>query len=79
MRHRMHIGTIVSDAMIKVKFMAGGYLGVIEEYFISRLDPGTVFTFAGRNLELLMVKDMTAFVKKSNAKNRSYRAGWAAA
>ena len=68
MRHRMHIGTIVSDAMIKVKFMAGGYLGVIEEYFISRLDPGTVFTFAGRNLELLMVKDMTAFVKKSNAK-----------
>ncbi|MFX6861646.1 hypothetical protein ABTH25_19985, partial [Acinetobacter baumannii] len=44
MRHRMHIGTIVSDAMLKVKFMSGGYVGVIEEYFISRLEPGDVFT-----------------------------------
>ena len=31
MRHRLHIGTIVSDPMMKVKFMAGGYIGVIEE------------------------------------------------
>ncbi|MEO5683852.1 MAG: ligase-associated DNA damage response DEXH box helicase [Chitinophagaceae bacterium] len=67
MRHRMHIGTIVSDAMLKVKFMSGGYIGVIEEYFISRLDPGTVFTLAGRNLELVMIKDMTVIVKKSTA------------
>jgi ATP-dependent Lhr-like helicase len=41
--------------------------GVIEEYFISRLDPGTVFTLAGRNLELIMIKDMTVLVKKSNS------------
>lgn len=68
MRHRMHIGTIVSDAMMKVKFISGGYLGVIEEWFVSRLDAGDVFTFAGRNLELVMIKDMTAFVRKSNAK-----------
>ncbi|HRH50313.1 MAG TPA: ligase-associated DNA damage response DEXH box helicase [Panacibacter sp.] len=68
MRHRMHIGTIVSDAMIKVKFLTGGYLGVIEEYFISRLEPGDVFTFAGNNLELVSIKDMTAFVRKSKAK-----------
>lgn len=68
MRHRMHIGTIVSDAMIKVKFMTGGYIGVIEEYFISRLEPGDVFTLAGRQLELVMIKDMTVLVKKSNAK-----------
>jgi ATP-dependent helicase Lhr and Lhr-like helicase len=68
MRHRMHIGTIVSDAMLKVKFMSGGYVGVIEEYFISRLDPGDVFTLAGRNLELVMIKDMSVLVKKSNAK-----------
>ncbi len=67
MRHRLHIGTIVSDAMLKVKFMGGGYIGVIEEYFISRLDPGTVFTLAGRNLELVMIKDMTVIVRKSNA------------
>lgn len=68
MRHRMHIGTIVSDAMLKVKFLAGGYIGVIEEYFISRLEPGDVFTLAGRNLEFILIKDMTVLVKKSNAK-----------
>lgn len=68
MRHRLHIGTIVSDAMLKVRFITGGYVGVIEEYFISRLSPGDVFTLAGRNLEFVMIKDMTALVRKSNAK-----------
>ncbi len=68
MRHRLHIGTIVSDAMLKVKFVTGGYIGVIEEWFISRLEPGDSFTIAGRNLELVMIKDMTVLVKKSNAK-----------
>lgn len=68
MRHRLHIGTIVSESMLKVKFMSGGYIGVIEEYFISRLDPGDVFTLAGRNLELVMIKDMSVLVKKSNSK-----------
>jgi ATP-dependent Lhr-like helicase len=68
MRHRLHIGTIVSDAMMKVKFLSGGYIGVIEEYFISRLNPGDVFTLAGRNLEFVMINEMTAVVKKSSAK-----------
>ena len=67
MRHRLHIGTIVSDSMMKVKFMSGGYIGVIEEYFISRLNPGDVFTLAGRNLEFVMIKDMTALVRKSSS------------
>jgi ATP-dependent Lhr-like helicase len=68
MRHRLHIGTIVSESMMKVKFISGGYIGVIEEWFISRLQPGDVFTLAGRNLEFSMIKDMTAFVRKSNSK-----------
>ncbi|HTQ29025.1 MAG TPA: helicase-related protein, partial [Puia sp.] len=68
MRHRLHIGTIVSDSMLKVRFISGGYIGVIEEYFISRLLPGDVFTLAGRNLEFVMIKDMTALVRKSNSK-----------
>lgn len=76
MRHRMHIGTIVSDSMMKVKFMTGGYVGVIEEYFISRLDPGDVFTLAGRNLEFVLIKDMTALVRKSNSK-KSIVPSWA--
>lgn len=67
-RHRMNIGTIVSDAMLKVKFMTGGYIGHIEEYFISRLEPGDVFTLAGRNVELVQIKDMTVMVRKSNKK-----------
>ncbi|MES2332627.1 MAG: ligase-associated DNA damage response DEXH box helicase [Bacteroidota bacterium] len=75
MRHRMHIGTIVSDAMLKVKFMGGGYIGVIEEYFISRLEPGDVFTLAGKNLELVMIKDMTVLVRKSNS-NKSIVPSW---
>jgi ATP-dependent Lhr-like helicase len=68
MRHRLHIGTIVSDAMMKVKFLSGGYVGVVEEYFVSRLNPGDVFTLAGRNLEFVMIREMTAIVKKSNAR-----------
>ena len=68
MRHRLHIGTIVSEPMLKVKLMNGGFLGVIEEYFISRLEPGDVFTLAGRNLEFVMIKEMTAIVRKSSAK-----------
>lgn len=68
MRHRMHIGTIVSDSMLKVKFISGGFIGVIEEYFISRLDVGDVFTLAGRNLELVTIKDMTVLVRKSTSK-----------
>ncbi len=68
MRHRMHIGTIVSDAMLKVKMINGGFVGVIEEWFISRLEPGDVFTLAGRNLELVMIKDMSVMVRKSSSK-----------
>ncbi|MGN6193920.1 MAG: ligase-associated DNA damage response DEXH box helicase [Ginsengibacter sp.] len=68
MRHRMHIGTIVSDPMMKVKFLSGGYVGVIEEWFIAGMQPGDVFTLAGRTLEFVMIKEMTCIVRKSNAK-----------
>lgn len=68
MRHRLHIGTIVSDSMLKVKFVTGGYVGVIEEYFISRLEPGDVFSLAGFHLEYVMIKEMTVLVRKSSIK-----------
>ncbi len=68
MRHRLQIGTIVSDAIMTVKYLKGGYLGSIEEWFISKLKPGDVFTFAGRNLELFKVKNMQVLVKKSTQK-----------
>lgn len=66
MRHRLTMGTIVSDVSMRIKFLTGGYLGSIEEDFISRLKVGDNFWFAGRSLELVKVKDMTAFVRKSN-------------
>ncbi len=65
MRHRFQIGTIVGDANIVVKYQKGGYIGSIEEFFISKLKPGDVFTFAGRNLEFIRVKGMQAHVKNS--------------
>lgn len=68
MRHRLHIGTIVSDAMLKVKFLSGGYIGMIEEYFVSKLKPDDSFTLAGRILDFVQIKDMTVMVRKSKSK-----------
>ncbi|MBB2148746.1 ligase-associated DNA damage response DEXH box helicase [Pedobacter gandavensis] len=67
MRHRLHIGTIVSDAMIKVKYLSGGYIGMVEESFLAKLKPGNSFTLAGRILEFVMIKEMTALVRRSKA------------
>ncbi len=69
LRHRLSIGTIVGDSMMNVKFMSGKRLGMVEESFISRLNPGDVFWFGGRSLELVMIKDMEALVKPSKNKN----------
>src|SRR5690606_37173121 len=69
MRHRLSMGTIVSDPSMSVKYMSGGYLGSIEESFISRLKPGSVFSFAGKNLELIKTSGMTAIVKRSSQKS----------
>ena len=67
MRHRLSIGTITSELSIRVKWLSGGSLGTLEEGFIAKLKPGNVFWFAGRSLEFIKVKDMTAYVKKSKA------------
>ncbi|WP_122666027.1 ligase-associated DNA damage response DEXH box helicase [Pseudomonas viridiflava] len=71
-RHRMSIGTIVSDASINVKYWkkggGGGSLGSVEEGFIARLKPGDGFLFGGRLLELVRVENMTAYVKKATSK-----------
>ncbi len=68
MRHRFQIGTIVGDANLTVRYQKGGYIGSIEEYFISKLSPGDVFTFAGRNLEFIRIKEMQVHVRNSNKK-----------
>lgn len=77
-RHRMSIGTISSDSMIRVKYLSGGSLGAIEETFISSLNVGDKFWFAGRNLELIQIKENSAFVKRAKgtkSKVPSYMGG----
>lgn len=68
MRHRLNIGTITSEVSLRVRFLSGGVLGSIEESFISKLKAGDKFWFAGRSLEFLYLKELNAYVKKSNAK-----------
>src|SRR5690606_6925706 len=63
MRHRLSIGAIVSDAMMRVKLMNGKFLGSIEESFISKLNTGDVFWFSGRQLELQHVRNMEVIVR----------------
>ncbi len=68
MRHRLQIGTIVSDPMLTVKYLGGGRLGTIEEWFVAKLKPGDIFWFGGKVLELIQVRDMVVSVKRSNKK-----------
>lgn len=68
MRHRFQIGTIVGDADLVVRYQKGGYIGTIEEWFISKLRKGDVFTFAGRNLEFIRIREMQVLVQKSARK-----------
>jgi ATP-dependent Lhr-like helicase len=71
-RHRMSIGTIVSDASVNVKYWSKGgggrSLGTVEESFIARLKPGDGFLFGGRLLELVRVENMTAYVRRATGK-----------
>ena len=64
-RHRMGIGTIAGDATVEVKWLRGGRLGTVEESFVSRLNEGDRFLFAGRPLVLFRFDGLTAWVKRS--------------
>jgi ATP-dependent Lhr-like helicase len=64
-RHRLTIGTIASDAAVRVRFLKGGGLGLVEEQFIARLRPGDRFYFAGRSLVFVRLEQMTAYVRSS--------------
>ncbi|HET6829293.1 MAG TPA: DEAD/DEAH box helicase, partial [Ramlibacter sp.] len=74
-RHRLGVGTIVSDAAMQVKYMSGVTLGTIEEGFIARLRAGDCFFFAGKLLEFIRVREMAAYVKKA-ARNKGTVPTW---
>jgi ATP-dependent Lhr-like helicase len=69
MMHRLSIGTIVSDSMMLVKYVSGGFIGTIEEWFISKMKPGDTFVFAGQTLELVRLRQMVAQVRKSGKRS----------
>jgi ATP-dependent Lhr-like helicase len=60
--HRMNIGTISSDISVSVRFSNGKRLGAVEESFISKMNRGDQFIFAGRRLELVRFREMVADV-----------------
>ncbi|MFG0326964.1 MAG: ligase-associated DNA damage response DEXH box helicase [Phycisphaerales bacterium JB037] len=62
-RHRLGIGTIVADASVKIAYANGRTLGTMEESFITRLRAGERFVFAGKTLELVKLRQMTATVR----------------
>lgn len=71
MRHRLQMGTIVGATNVTVKYQTGGYIGTVEEYFISKMDRGDVFVFAGRTLEFIRLKGMIAQVRNSTKKTKT--------
>jgi ATP-dependent Lhr-like helicase len=77
-RHRMQVGTIVSDSAMQVKYLGGTRIGVIEEGFVARLRPGDCFVFAGRALEYVRTQEMTAYVRKAPS-GRGVITSWAGA
>ena len=76
LRHRMSIGTINSDAQINVVLQGGKRLGTTEESFIARLNPHGTFQFAGRQLELLRIRDMTATVRIAKKRSSAVPRWW---
>lgn len=74
--HRLQIGTITADRAVTIRYVRGAVLGHVEEMFVSRLKPGDTFFFAGRGLEFVRLREMTAQVKASTKKSSTVPA-WA--
>lgn len=75
-RHRMMIGTIVSDALLEVKYTNGHALGRVEESFVSRLRRGDRFEFAGKTLEYVRMSDMKVIVRKAKTAKQGAVPRW---
>lgn len=63
-RHRLSMGTIVSDPSLKIVFENGKFLGTIEEGFIARMNPGDQFVFSGMALVFVRLRELTVYVRK---------------
>jgi ATP-dependent Lhr-like helicase len=75
-RHRLSIGTIVSDGQIAVTYQRGKPIGSVDEEFVSRLKPGDRFTLAGKTLEFIRVRDMQAWVRRASTSKVTVTSPW---
>ncbi len=75
-RHRMSIGTILGDAELEVKYTTGYSLGTVEESFLSKIEPGDHFIYAGKSLELVRVRNMEAIVRKVSSSEQAVVPRW---
>ena len=71
--HRMQIGTIVSSSSVSVKMARSGRkkptsLGTLSEDYASKLKPGDAFIFAGKQLEVIELRELTLKVKPASKK-----------
>ncbi|MFK8057858.1 MAG: ligase-associated DNA damage response DEXH box helicase [Saprospiraceae bacterium] len=67
-QHRMNMGTIVGATAMTVKFVRGGRIGTVEEYFATQLKPGDAFWFGGRSLEVVRILASELQVKRTKKK-----------
>jgi ATP-dependent Lhr-like helicase len=67
-RHKLGIGTILSDPAVQVRWLTGGRIGSVEESFAARLRPGDQFLFSGKVLEFVRVRDLAVYVRKGSGK-----------
>lgn len=76
LQHRLQIGTIVSDAVMNVKYISGGFIGTIEEWSVSKMKIGDTFIFGGRILELQRIKNMQVLVRNAISKKGAKTIAW---
>ncbi|NJN87394.1 MAG: DNA ligase-associated DEXH box helicase, partial [Leptolyngbyaceae cyanobacterium SL_7_1] len=67
--HRLGIGTIASNQLVRIVYTNRREIGTVEESFASKLKKGDVFFFAGRQLEFFQMKDMVVYVKGTSKKS----------
>jgi ATP-dependent Lhr-like helicase len=61
---RMNLGTIVETPLMKVRMRGGPILGEVEEWFVSTLEPGDNFIFAGQVLRYERLDPMAVIVSR---------------
>ncbi|MDX6749626.1 ligase-associated DNA damage response DEXH box helicase [Geminicoccaceae bacterium 1502E] len=67
LQYRMNVGTIVEAPVMRVRLgLRGRRLGEVEEYFVTMLQPGDTFLFAGRLLRFEGIRDNEVIVRTAH-------------